>query len=201
MAKGSIVTLICFEYPNNFASPNAKDSTFALPNAKNTNMLVFLSLGDANLPCGHVHFIFCVQISYALATQREPHFQWNIGGVGSPTQNFRVGHVHFMLFMSGTQRKLVFQWNMGFNFFNYCLCCVSYNIISLWQVLGCLHILQYCFHFFSTEPDFLNVECFLLLSGQRLHQCDRPVFKWRTLHTRTPPCAMPVSPCLHRHIL
>ena len=31
-----------------------------------------------------------------------------------------VGHVHFMLFMSisfasGTQRKLVFQWNMGFS--------------------------------------------------------------------------------------
>ena len=44
--------------------------------------------------------------------------QWNIGGFGSPTQDFRVGHVHFMLFMSisfasGTQRKLVFQWNMG----------------------------------------------------------------------------------------
>ena len=30
-----------------FASPNAKDSTFALPNAKNTNMLVSLALGDA----------------------------------------------------------------------------------------------------------------------------------------------------------
>ena len=45
--------------------------------------------------------------------------QWNIGGVGSPTQNFCVGQLHFMLFMSipfasGTQRKLVFQWNMGF---------------------------------------------------------------------------------------
>ena len=44
--------------------------------------------------------------------------QWNIGGIGSPKQNFRVGHVHFMLFMSisfasGTQRKLVFRWNMG----------------------------------------------------------------------------------------
>ena len=44
--------------------------------------------------------------------------QWNIGGVGSPTQNIRVGHVHFMLFMSislasGTQRKHSFQWNMG----------------------------------------------------------------------------------------
>ena len=31
-----------------FASANAKDSTFALPNAKNTNMLVSLALGDAN---------------------------------------------------------------------------------------------------------------------------------------------------------
>ena len=34
-----------------FASPNAKDSTFALPNAKNTNMLVSLALGDANFLC------------------------------------------------------------------------------------------------------------------------------------------------------
>ena len=31
-----------------FASANAKDSTFALPNAKNTNMLVSLALGDAH---------------------------------------------------------------------------------------------------------------------------------------------------------
>ena len=33
-------------------------------------------------------------------------------------QHFRVGHVHFILFMSilfasGTQRELGFQWNMG----------------------------------------------------------------------------------------
>ena len=32
-----------------FVSPNAKDSTFALPNAKNTNMLVSLALVDANI--------------------------------------------------------------------------------------------------------------------------------------------------------
>ena len=31
-----------------FASPNTKDSTFALPNARNTNMLVSFALGDAN---------------------------------------------------------------------------------------------------------------------------------------------------------
>ena len=31
-----------------FASPNAKDSNFALPNARNTSMFVSLALGDAN---------------------------------------------------------------------------------------------------------------------------------------------------------
>ena len=43
--------------------------------------------------------------------------QWNKGGVGLSGVGAGVGHVHFMLFISfasGTQRKLVFQWNMGF---------------------------------------------------------------------------------------
>ena len=31
-----------------FASPNAKDSSFVLPNTRNTNMLVSFALGDAN---------------------------------------------------------------------------------------------------------------------------------------------------------
>ena len=31
-----------------FASPNTKDSTFGLPNAENTSMLVSLALGDTN---------------------------------------------------------------------------------------------------------------------------------------------------------
>ena len=34
-----------------FASPNAKHSSFALPNARNTNMLVSFALGDANFSC------------------------------------------------------------------------------------------------------------------------------------------------------
>ena len=37
-----------------FGSPNAKDSTSASPNARNTNMLVSLALGDASFlrwPC------------------------------------------------------------------------------------------------------------------------------------------------------
>ena len=43
-----------------FASANAKDSTFALPNAKNTNMLVSLVLGDANFLCQPCTFHFFV---------------------------------------------------------------------------------------------------------------------------------------------
>ena len=43
--------------------------------------------------------------------------RWNIGGVGSPTQNSGIGHVDFMLFVSfslalGSQRGHNFQWNM-----------------------------------------------------------------------------------------
>ena len=57
-------------------------------------------------------------IKFALPPTPTPDAsQWNIGGVGSPTQNFCFGHVHFMLFMSisfapGTQHKLVFQWTL-----------------------------------------------------------------------------------------
>ena len=94
-----------------FASPNAKDSTFALPNTKNTNMLVSLALGDANF-VRHL-------------TQIPNASQWNIGCVGCQMQNLHVGHVHFMLFVSisfvlGSQRKPSIQWNMGFrvSFFN-----------------------------------------------------------------------------------
>ena len=52
--------------------------------------------------------------------------QWNIGGVGPSDVGAGVGHVHFMLFMSisfasGTQRKLVFQLNMGFILINLAL--------------------------------------------------------------------------------
>ena len=44
--------------------------------------------------------------------------QWNIGGIGSLALGLCVGHVHFIFFVlisfaSGTQCKLVFQWNMG----------------------------------------------------------------------------------------
>ena len=75
---------------------------------------------------GHVHFIFFVYISFASGSQREPHFQWNIGSVGSSG----VGHVHFMyiscclciIFRVGyakiSRRRGKFQWNMGFSISN-----------------------------------------------------------------------------------
>ena len=56
-------------------------------------MLVSFALGDTNFlrrPC--IHLIFFVYISFASGSQREPHLQWNIGGVGSSG----VGHIHFM---------------------------------------------------------------------------------------------------------
>ena len=59
-------------------------------------------------------------LKFALSPMPNPDAsQWNIGGVGLSGVGAGVGHVHFMLFMSfsfasGTQRKLVFQWNMGF---------------------------------------------------------------------------------------
>ena len=77
-----------------FASPNAKDSTSASPNARNTNMLVSLALGDTSFlrwPCTF-HF-FCVDF-FALGSK--PIFQWNIGCVGCLASGLCVRHVHFM---------------------------------------------------------------------------------------------------------
>ena len=54
--------------------------TFASDNAKDTNMLVPFALGDANF------------------TRNPNASQWNIGYVGSKTQNSCVGHVHFFFF-------------------------------------------------------------------------------------------------------
>ena len=58
-------------------------------------------------------------IQFVLPPMQNPNAsQWNIGCV--PTQNFRVGHVHFILFVSisfvlGSQRERSFQQNMGFS--------------------------------------------------------------------------------------
>ena len=55
-------------------------------------------------------------------TQNLNTSQWNIACVGSPTQNFRIGHVHFMLFVLisftfVTQCEPSLQWDMGFRVF------------------------------------------------------------------------------------
>ena len=105
-----------------FASPNAKYTTFALPNAKNTNMLVSLALGDANisrftrrvLPDAFYPTRFIRRVLPDAS-------QWNIGGVGPSGVGAGVGHVHFIFFVSisfafCSRRKPVFRWNMGFKF-------------------------------------------------------------------------------------
>ena len=58
-------------------------------------------------------------IEFAFArTQTTNANQWNIGFVGYPMQNFRIGYVYFIFLVSisfafGGQRKPSFQWNMG----------------------------------------------------------------------------------------
>ena len=58
-------------------------------------------------------------LKFALLPTQTPYAsQWNISCVGSPGVGARVGHVHFMLFMSnsfalGSQHEHSFQWNMG----------------------------------------------------------------------------------------
>ena len=57
-------------------------------------------------------------ISISISNATTNTSQWNIGCVGSPGVGARVGHVHFMLFVSisfalGSQHKRGFQWNMG----------------------------------------------------------------------------------------
>ena len=59
-------------------------------------MLVFLALGDANFLRRPYTFHFFGVDFFALGSQREPHSQWNIGGVGCLALGLCVGHVHFM---------------------------------------------------------------------------------------------------------
>ena len=73
------------------------------------------------------------KLKFALPPMQNPNVsQWNIGCVGDPTQNFHIGHVHFMLFVLisfalGTHRKAILQWNMGFN----CRYRVEYGLKTL----------------------------------------------------------------------
>ena len=88
-----------------FASANAKDSTFALPNAKNTNMLVSLALGDANFlrrPC--TFLFFCVDFIPV-----EYRWRW-VPGFGSLRWACTF---HASGDANSTQRNPVIWWNMG----------------------------------------------------------------------------------------
>ena len=59
-------------------------------------------------------------LKFALPPTQTPNTsQWNIGCVGSPKQNFRVGHVYFMLFVLisfalVTEREPSLQWSLGY---------------------------------------------------------------------------------------
>ena len=54
-------------------------------------------------------------IKLALPPTQNPNVsQWNISCVGSPTENFRVGHVHFFFVSISFTLGPVFQLNMGF---------------------------------------------------------------------------------------
>ena len=65
----------------------------------------------------NVNFFF---FKYALPPTQNPNAsQWNIGCVGTQTQNLCIGHAHFVLFVLisfalVTQREPSLQWNMGF---------------------------------------------------------------------------------------
>ena len=135
-------------------------------------MLVSFALGDANFlhwPCTF-HFL-CVDF-FALGSKRKPHFQWNIGCIGSLALGLCVGHVHFIFFVlisfaSGTQRKPVFLWNMGLRLI---------YIILKWQFYMCMHppsllferqIVTACLCFSSKES--LLFACKTLLCYEHVH--------------------------------
>ena len=92
--------------------------TFALdpslaktPNVKfrvgNTNMLVSKNVKICVTPAQILKFGLP-------PTQNSNASQWNIGCIGSQTQHFRVGHVHFFFFVSiSFVLGPAFQWNTG----------------------------------------------------------------------------------------
>ena len=63
-------------------TPDAKPKICVLPNAKPKRKPVEYRLRwvpTQNSGVGHVHFMFFVLISFALGSQHEPSFQWNMG--------------------------------------------------------------------------------------------------------------------------
>ena len=86
-----------------FASPNAKNSTSASPNARIPTCW-YLKCENLRFPTPNLKF--------ALAPTPNPDAsQWNIGCVGSQRE---------ISFAFGTQREPNFRWNMGLKFPNLC---------------------------------------------------------------------------------
>ena len=78
-----------------FVSPYAKDSSFTLPNARNTNMLVSFALGDANFSCFTRRVV--PDAFYLTRFTRRQSVEYRCiwpCGVGAG-----VGHVHFIFFV------------------------------------------------------------------------------------------------------
>ena len=87
--------------------------------------------------------------------------QWNISCVGSSMQNFRVGHVHFMLFVLisfalVTQLEPSLQWNIGF------------SLLALFYKIFCSYVsntLQYTsIHFLNCNRTSSKYTCSLQAS-------------------------------------
>ena len=74
--------------------------TFALPNAKYTNMLVYFALGNA-LFSRFTRRVLSDAFYPTRFTRRvlPDASQWNIGGVGPSGVGAGVGHLHFIFFV------------------------------------------------------------------------------------------------------
>ena len=90
MRTFALVILICW-YLNmlKFALPPMLNIKFALSLMQNPNA------SQWNIGCvWHVHFMLFVSISFALGTQRERNFQWNMGFTVFFIPYFQLTYLH-----------------------------------------------------------------------------------------------------------
>ena len=84
-----------------FAFPPMQNIKFAFPPTQNPNASQWnigcvgsLALG---LCVGHVHFIFCVLISFALGSRHKQSFQWNMGSIQTHWESTIKNTKEFMI--------------------------------------------------------------------------------------------------------
>ena len=98
-------------------------------------VLTQFCVGYTNIPTCWYLFFSMPNLKIASPPTATPNAsQWNIGCVGSPTQNFCIGHVHFMLFVLisfalVTQREPSLQWNMDFRPRRFLFCMLYFPMI------------------------------------------------------------------------